>query len=129
MRTEHLAPAVRPAEARIFRMRRPANGMRALPGVATVPGVITSSPLPDSIVIRPLGHGGAEAFATLFVAIWREAYRVLMPADRLAPPAPASVADRFREVLADPSTGRREETGGTIEASMTRRHEAGEVPA
>lgn len=57
---------------------------------------------PDGIVLRPLADDDAEAYARLFIGIWRETYDGLMPAERLSALELGPVADRTRRMLADP---------------------------
>lgn len=58
---------------------------------------------PDGIELRPLTGGDAQTYAELLIAIWRETYNGLMPAERLSSLELGAVTNQARRMLDDPN--------------------------
>ncbi|MHA6751157.1 hypothetical protein ACX31A_09740 [Dermacoccus nishinomiyaensis] len=58
---------------------------------------------PNGIGLRPLTGGDAQTYAALLIAIWRETYNGLMPAERLSSLELGAVTTQARRMLDDPN--------------------------
>lgn len=63
----------------------------------------SNEPTPQGIQLRLLTVDDAEAFAQLFIEIWRETYDGLMPAERLSALELGPVVERTRRMFDNPA--------------------------